>query len=297
MKKNLICLIALTSLSFGFDFNLDPNAGAFDNAIMLKQETATVLKLQNANPITGADYNEETKQFALVSTDNEFYLTDENFTPLRYAKHDKHFIMEMEETVGATWYKNEIGMISFNKTFVSYEPADITDKDEQNNQWKHLIAGWDKFKLNDYGNKNRFFTIRAKQQYILDWDYDALTNKFVVASVPNDVRDSWSMGIFDGDDKMPLEEYTPSVASNLTLKQDRNINDYYITGIDVEGDVAYLLSKNYLSILELNLKNKEIQNVYTINDVSNPRAIALKDGKFYIFSRESNENKVFVFTK
>lgn len=297
MKKNLICLITLTTLAFGFEFNLDSSAGSFDNVITLKQKNVINLKLQNQNPITGADYNEETKQFALVSKDNEFYVTDENFQPLRYAKHDRHFIMEMEETVGATWYKNEVGMISFNKTFVCYEPADISDKNEQNSQWRHLLAGWDKFKLNDFSNKNRFFTIRAKQQYILDWDYDANANKFIIASVPNDVKDSWSIGVFDGDDKMLLEEYIPSVASNLKLKEGRNINDYYITGIDVKGDIAYLLSKNYLSILELNLKSKEIQNIYTISGVTNPRAISIKGDEFYIFSREGSENKVFIFTK
>lgn len=297
MKKNLICLITLTTLAFGFEFNLDSSAGAFDNVIALKQKDIINLKLQNQNPITGADYDEEKKQFALVSKNNEFYVTDENFQTLRYAKHDRHFIMEMEETVGVTWYKNEVGMISFNKTFVSYEPVDISNKAEQNSQWRHLLVGWDKFKLNDFGNKNRFFTIRAKQQYILDWDYDANTNKFIIASVPNDVKDSWSIGIFDGDDKMLLEEYIPGIASNLKLKRDRNINDYYITGIDVKDNIAYLLSKNYLSILELNLKSKEIQNVYTISGATNPRAISIKGDEFYIFSREGSENKVFIFTK
>ncbi|MFC2491707.1 MAG: hypothetical protein ACFNUJ_03450 [Campylobacter curvus] len=297
MKRNLICLMTAINLAFGFSFTLDSGAGAFENLPSLKNEATMSLNLQNQNAITGADYDAATKRFALATKDNEFYVTDENFKPLRYGKHDRHFIMEMEASVGATWYKNEIGLISFNKTFVFYEPVDVTDKKEQDSQWRHLLAGWDKFRLNDFANKNRFFTIRSKQQYILDWDYDENSNIFVIASVPNDVRPGWSVGVFDGDDKMPLEEYVPGVSSNLSLKKDRNLADYYITGIDIQGDKAYLLSKNYLTVLELNLATKQIENAYGFGGVSDPRAISVKDDKFYIFSREGNENKVFVFSR
>ncbi|MBR8464199.1 hypothetical protein KDD93_06445 [Campylobacter sp. faydin G-24] len=295
--KSLICLMCVAGLSMAFEFDLNSNAGAIEGLTPLKAENSITLKLENANAITGADYDADKKQFVLVSKDNEFYVTDESFNPLRYGKHDRHFIMEMEASVGATWYKNEVAMISFNKTFVSYEPVDIIDKDEQNSQWRHLLAGWDKFRLNDFGNKNRFFTIRAKQQYILDFDYDAMSNKFIIASVPNDVRPSWSIGVFDGDDKMVLEEYIPSINANLKLKDGKDLSGYYITGIDLQGDVAYLLSKNFSTILELNLKEKQIANAYSFSGLSDSRAISVKDGKFYIFSREGKENRVSIFSK
>ena len=44
-------------------------------------------------------------------------------------------------------------------------------KMKQNSQWRHLLAGYDAWKLNDLGNKGRFSTIRSKQQYVLGWDY------------------------------------------------------------------------------------------------------------------------------
>ena len=203
--------------------------------------------------------------------------------------------MEMEATVGASWYKNELGMISYNKTFVFYEPASNLSKDEQNSQWRHLLAGYDAWKLNDLGNKGRFSTIRSKQQYILGWDYLESENKFFTASVPNDVRDYWSVAIFDGDDKMILEEFVPKAGANLQLKEGRNLNNYYITGIDVEPDALYLLSKNFSTILKLNLTTKEIDEAFSFSGVNNPRALAIKDNKFYIFSREGKENKVFIF--
>ena len=293
--KKLIFFVALASLAFGFNFDMDSKNGAIQNIKELGLKDTLTLNLQNDNAITGADYDESKKQFALVSNDNEFYIADENLKPLSYAKHDRHFIMEMEATVGATWYKNELGMISYNKTFVFYEPASNLSKDEQNSQWRHLLAGYDAWKLNDLGNKGRFSTIRSKQQYILGWDYLESENKFFTASVPNDVRDYWSVAIFDGDDKMILEEFVPKAGANLQLKEGRNLKNYYITGVDVEPDALYLLSKNFSTILKLNLTTKEIDEAFSFSGVNNPRALAIKDNKFYIFSREGKENKVFIF--
>lgn len=295
MKKLMIFTVLIT-LAFGFEFNLDSKAGVLDGVKELGLSSSSIsLNLQNDVPITGADYDADKRQFALVSKNNEFYATDENLKPLRYGEHDRHFIMEMEATVGATWYKNELGMISFNKTFVFYEPKDELSKEEQNSQWRHLIEGWDKWKLNDLGNKGRFSTIRAKQQYVLGWDYDAVTNKFIVASVPNDVRDYWSMSVFDGNDKIILEEFIPTIGSNLKLKDGRSLGEYYITGIDVQSDLVYLLSKNFSTILELNLQTHAIENAYSFSGIANARALAVKEGKFYIFSREGKENKVFIY--
>lgn len=293
--RKILFFIALASLAFGFNFDMDSKNGAIQNTKELGLKETITLNLQNDNAITGADYNDGKKQFALVSNDNEFYIADENLKPVSYAKHDRHFIMEMEATVGASWYKNELGMISYNKTFVFYEPTSNLSKDEQNSQWRHLLAGYDAWKLNDLGNKGRFSTIRSKQQYILGWDYLESENKFFTASVPNDVRDYWSVAIFDGDDKMILEEFVPKAGANLQLKEGRNLNNYYITGIDAEPDVLYLLSKNFSTILKLNLTTKEIDEAFSFSGVNNPRALAIKDNKFYIFSREGKENKVFIF--
>ena len=293
--KKIIFFIALASLAFGFSFDMDSKNGAIQNTKELGLKDTLTLNLQNDNAITGADYDEGKKQFALVSNDNEFYIADENLKPVSYAKHDRHFIMEMEATVGASWYKTELGRISYNKTFVFYEPASNLSKDEQNSQWRHLLAGYDAWKLNDLGNKGRFSTIRSKQQYILGWDYLESENKFFTASVPNDVRDYWSVAIFDGDDKMILEEFMPKAGANLELKEGRNLNNYYITGVDVEPDALYLLSKNFSTILKLNLTTKEIDEAFSFSGVNNPRALAIKDNKFYIFSREGKENKVFIF--
>ncbi|MGG7074517.1 hypothetical protein U5B43_09780 [Campylobacter sp. 9BO] len=292
--KKIIYTTLLATLAFGFEFDMDSKNGAFENIKILTPSSSLVLKMQNNNPITGADYDEGKKQFALCSLENEFYIADENLNPQRYAQHDRHFMLELEKTIGAVWYKDAVGMMSYNKSFVFYEPVDGLSKEEQNDQWRHMLAGWDKFKLSEDG-KGRFSTLRAKQQYILGWEYDAASNRFVIASVPNDVRPSWSIAVFDGSDKMILEEYVSAVGENLKLKDGKDISSYYITGMDLQGDDLYLLSKNYSTILKLNLKTKQIEDAVGFDNIANPRALAIKDGKFHIFAREGSDNKVYIF--
>lgn len=291
--KKLFYLICIVSFSFGFEFDLSSQNSPLKGVTALNPAVLEIsINLENDNAILGADYDSATKQFALVSKENEFYITDENFKPLRYAKHDRHFMLEMEKTVGATWYKSDVGMISYNKSFVIYEPIDINDEKEQNEQWKHLLKGYDKWKLKE---KNRFFTLRAKQQYILGFDYDESKNIFLSVSVPNDVRDYWSVAVFDGDDKMILEEYIPKIGGNLSIDENRNLGEFYIVGVDILDDCAYLLSKNYSTILKLDINSKSLIDAYSFANVPNPVALSIKDNKFYIFSRNNKENKVYIF--
>ena len=77
--KKLIIFAALAALAFGFEFNLDSKAGALEGVKELGTPSTEVsLSLQNDAPITGADYDADKKQFALVSKNNEFYVADEN---------------------------------------------------------------------------------------------------------------------------------------------------------------------------------------------------------------------------
>lgn len=292
--KKLFCLIFITSFVFGFDFDQNGENSPLKGGVNLGNAISVVnLSLENDNPILGADFDADTNEFTLVSKENEFYITNSEFKPLRYAKHDRHFMLELENTISAAWVKNNVLMMSYNKSFVIYEPANLREKNKINEQWKHLLKGYDKWKLVD---KNRFFTLRAKQQYILSAEFEPNKNIFIIASVPNDVRDYWSIGVFDGDDKMILEEYIPKIGGNLSFVKGGNLGKFYIVGMDAQNDDVYLLSKNYSTILKLNLISKVITEAYTFSGVPNPTALAIKDNKFYIFSRDNQkENKIYIF--
>ena len=71
--KKLMIFTALAALAFGFEFNLDSKAGALEGVKELGTPSAEVsLSLQNDAPITGADYDADKKQFALVFIRRKF---------------------------------------------------------------------------------------------------------------------------------------------------------------------------------------------------------------------------------
>ena len=59
--------------------------------------------------------------------------------------------------------------------------------------------GYENFTL-DF--KDRYSTVRAKQQFILSWDHSDFYGEFFVASVPDNIKQSWSVASFSDADNM-----------------------------------------------------------------------------------------------
>ena len=91
-------------------------------------------------------------------------------------------------------------------------------------------------------------------------------------------------------------EFVPSFDEALGVKEGRDINDYYVTGMDASGEFVYLLSKQYC-ILKLDPRSRKIVEVYNFEGASDAHALAIKEGKFYVASRENGVNKIFIFER
>ena len=89
----------------------------------------------------------------------------------------------------------------------------------------------------------------------------------------------------------------PSFDESLGVKEGREINDYYVTGMDAQGEFVYLLSKQYSSILKLDPRSRKIAEVYSFEGANDAHALAIKEGKFYLASREDGVNKIFIFER
>ena len=92
-------------------------------------------------------------------------------------------------------------------------------------------------------------------------------------------------------------EFVPSFDESLGVKEGRDVSDYYVTAMDAQGGLVYLLSKQYSSILKLDPRTRKIAEVYSFEGVSDAHTIVIKEGKFYVASRESGANKIFIFEK
>mgnify|MGYP000875357928 FL=1 len=295
MKRFLNLTLLCATLAFGGEFNLNPADGAVTNLTPLRKSGEITLNLNNNNPVTGLDYDAASGSFLLGTLKFELYEMDgELKTAKSYLRSTPDWIMQMEETVAASFFKGSVGLMSYNKTYEFFKPAPNQSKEEANKAWRYLHDGYENFTL-DF--KDRYSTVRAKQQFILSWDHSDFYGEFFVASVPDNIKQSWSVASFSDADNMLSSEFVPSFDEALGVKDGRDINDYYVTGMDAQGEFIYLLSKQYSSILKLDPRSRKIVEVYSFESASDAHALAIKEGKFYVASRENGVNKIFIFER
>ena len=295
MKRFLNLTLLCATLAFGGEFNLNPADGAVTNLTPLRKSGEITLNLNNNNPVTGLDYDAASGSFLLGTLKLELYEMDGELKTVKsYLRSTPDWIMQMEETVAASFFKGSVGLMSYNKTYEFFKSAPNQSKEEANKAWRYLHDGYENFTL-DF--KDRYSTVRAKQQFILSWDHSDFYGEFFVASVPDNIKQSWSVASFSDADNMLSSEFVPSFDEALGVKDDRDINDYYITGMDASGEFVYLLSKQYSSILKLDPRSRKIVEVYGFEGANDAHVITIKEGKFYVASRESGANKIFIFEK
>ena len=295
MKRFLNLTLLCAALAFGGEFNLNPADGAVTNLTPLRKSGEITLNLKNDNPVAGLDYDEASKSFLVGTLKFELYeMDDELKTVKNYLRSTPDWIIQMEETVAASFFKGSIGAMSYNKTYEFFKPAPNQSKEEANKAWRYLHDGYQNFTL-DF--KDRYSTVRAKQQYILSWDHSDFYGEFFIASVPDDIKQSWSVASFSDADNLLSSEFVPSFDETLGVKEGRDVSDYYVTGMDAQGEFVYLLSKQYSSILKLDPHSRKIAEVYSFEGANDAHALAIKDGKFYVATRENGVNKIFVFER
>ncbi|WP_298953595.1 hypothetical protein [uncultured Campylobacter sp.] len=295
MKRFLNLTLLCAALAFGGEFNLNSADGAVTNLTPLRKSGEITLNLKNDNPVAGLDYDEASKSFLVGTLKFELYEMDgELKTVESYLRSTPDWIIQMEDTVAASFFKGSIGAMSYNKTYEFFKPAPNQSKEEANKAWRYLHDGYENFTL-DF--KDRYSTVRAKQQYILSWDHSDFYGEFFIASVPDDIKQNWSVASFSDTDNLLSNEFVPSFDETLGVKDGRDVSDYYVTGMDAQGEFIYLLSKQYSSILKLDPRSRKIAEVYSFKGASDAHAIAIKEGKFYVASRENGVNKVFVFER
>ncbi|MBN7288349.1 MULTISPECIES: hypothetical protein [Campylobacter] len=295
MRKILTLTLLCAALALGGEFNLNPADGAVVNLTPLRKIGEITPNLNNNNPVTGLDYDAASGSFLLGTLKFELYEMDgELKTVKNYLRSTPDWIIQMEETVAASFFKGSIGAMSYNKTYEFFKPAPNQSKEEANKAWRYLHDGYENFTL-DF--KDRYSTVRAKQQYILSWDHSDFYGEFFIASVPDDIKQSWSVASFSDADNLLSSEFVPSFDETLGVKEGRDVSDYYVTGMDAQGEFVYLLSKQYSSILKLDPRSRKIAEVYSFEGANDAHALAIKEGKFYVASRENGANKIFVFER
>ncbi|WP_460169572.1 hypothetical protein [Campylobacter concisus] len=259
MKRFLNLTLVCAILTFGGEFNPNPTDSAVTNLTPLRKSDEITLNLKNNNPVAGLDYDEESGSFLAGTLKFEFCeMGGELKTVRSYLRGTPDWIIQMKDTIAASFFKGSIGAMSYNKIYEFFKPAPNQSKEEANKAWRYLHDGCENFMLNF---KDCYSTVRAKQQYILSWDHSGFYGEFFILSVPDDIKQSWSVASFSDADNMLSIEFVPSFDEALGIKDGRDINNYYFTGMDVHGEFIYLLSKQYSSILKLDPRSRKIAEI------------------------------------
>ena len=102
MLYGLLC----AALAFGGELNLNPTDGAVTNLTPLRKSGEITLNLKNDNPVAGLAYDEARKSFLVGTLKFELYeMDDELKTVKNYLRSTPDWIIQMEETVAASFVK------------------------------------------------------------------------------------------------------------------------------------------------------------------------------------------------
>lgn len=241
----------------------------------------------------GIAYDSANNEFVLVSTDAGIYFTDENFNVKSKAILDKPNGNDIKITTDATMLGAGQAMaVAFNKVIYGVKRVANNEVDDKLSWRTFREVEGDLMPLFD-GNRPYMLTMRARKSFTLSAAKDPSSQYLYMASVANPKNPNIIIMKFDITDKLLSEEYILKASPNLELKSDRKIGEYYITSIDIANDKMLALSKNFNSLLVIDLKTKEVVDVYPLPDIGDPNGIAIKGDSIFVLSRVEGKDKVF----
>lgn len=273
-----------TKLQFITDSDQAPLTTTSKLIILNKQ----IINLELNSPATDIAFNGNDKY--LITTEKwGLYLVDSSISKIeRFAVLDNLNGANGRIPVGSAFFnKKEFGVIGWNKVFVFLkEDNGISAKDN----FPNFIEGLDSYAITSRGAYN---TVRARMFHVLSMTYLAKNNSVYTITVPNNKNKKLIISRFDQHDNMLSEEFSPTPGAGVTLREGKDIGDYYITGLAVNNGDLYAVSKRFSQVLKINPTTHEIVGVYAFDGIKNPQGITFNENIIKILSYEDEKNVVY----
>ncbi len=270
-----------------FNFSNDFTKSPLQINKILKIIEQKDINLTLNSPISDISY--QNKKMLIATENYGLYVTDKNFTKIdNYMILDHLYSATIENFAGVNYLNHElIKIMGTNKTSVVVKENPKAD-DVKN--FKYFIKGAGSF--DEIGWRHRLKTSRAKNYYILSARSDQ-TSTFMI-TVPSTRYKKLIVIEQLNEDKGLASEFIPKIAPNVTLKLARVLGELYITGLGIKEDKLYAVSKNYNTIIVIDIKSKSIIDTIGIpKKVKNIRAFNFIDDKFTIVSHENNKDIIY----
>lgn len=273
-------------------FNHNPANGPLNIVKNLKIINKKDINLEFNSPINGIRFNNKNNNFGVVSDKWGFYIVNKDFTKIENKLYlDNFYFPYLSELVGIDYLLDDsIKLMGANKTYivVKFDPKNA----DEVKGFANFKFGADKFVAL---NRDMFRTIRANTHYISSFVSDDKYSYSI--STTSNLEKSLVLIKQSNADGLLLEESPLSLAKNIKLKDKGEIEDYYITALALKDGFLYAASKNFNTILVINLANKQIVNTISYpQEISNLRAISFVGDELYVISYENDKNILYILS-
>ena len=223
----------------------------------------------------------------LVTTDaHGVYVLDSDLARVqRYTVLDPGFSVDIGQLVGATFVTPRTFLVlGQNKSFVLLEEA--SGAVDASASYRYFLESFDAF---TELRRGRFATVRAKMNYVMSVGYDKDADSFYTVTVPNQRYSALAVSRFARGDLNLSEEYRPGLGAGLGLTGDqRSLDEYYVTGIALDGGRLYAVSAAYRTLLVFDLHRRELVAVHGLDGPERPIGLALRSDELYVVNADGD---------
>lgn len=285
-------------------FNLDSAAGAFKELktaptlVSTKELPFKAYGIFGEGNAAGISFNAEMNEFAIVNNRGGIWFADSNLQ-----KVTTHAVMDLVNGLDTRWLADcsfigdKLYITAWNKNIMAVEKQPKA-KTQTEKYWE-----WTLFRETDGDLKmtwgwERWYVLtdRARNSYIAAMAASEDKTGYYMVSVPNRVTKRLAFMKVDAVDHKLSEEAWLKVDSKL-LKQGRNTNDYYVTGmVSVNGKLlAY--SMQYNTLLVINPETKTIVDAYDMpKGLEKAHSMTVKGNSIFMLGRKGDKDVVYEMT-
>ena len=277
------------------DFAYAPNAKklgiTFDNnaqnsPVVLNGE----LKIAQTRPIEGINQpinmiSQVRGQYFLASKYN-FWVLDDELKPTVSAEIDPWFSANVLDIVGITPYQDDaFVLMGTNKSLLR---ARLNPNADDVKGWANFVEGRTQVEAVGGLGRARIDTERAKYSYIHS---SATDGRYIFTATVPDNRNHKTFVI----SKALMADWTLSAefVPAADLKDGRSLGELYVTGMVYEDDKLYAVSKNFNTLLVIDIAAEEVTAAYAIPaELTDIRGLVKKGNQFEVI----DHNKIVTLT-
>jgi hypothetical protein len=198
---------------------------------------------------------------------------------------DPGFSVDLGQLTGATFVTpRTLLVLGHNKSFVLLERAQASVDPADN--YRYFLESFGAFiEL----RRGRFGTQRARMNYVMSVGYGQEADSFYTVTVPNRRYRTLVVSRFARGDLALSEEYRPGLGAELALAgEDRSLDEYYVTGITVDGPLLYAVSAAYRTLLVFDLRRRELVAAHGLEGPERPTGLALRSDELYVVNADGD---------